>query len=191
MLYFFYDAEQSTWGFNPKDKRSWRVLYIASVPDMPTEVSFPDDVPEHARYSKKLLKPSLGKSIPAPVELVVNSGLPEKQRHLAFDFYGRYSEQGPPKHQLHGHPMPIQGDMQLECQLVSNGLYCGDETGYNDPRAKELEAGASDWQLLLQIDTDDDSGMMWGDGGRLYFWIRHDDLRKKNFDAVWMILQCY
>lgn len=81
--------------------------------------------------------------------------------------------------------------MQLQCQLVSNGLYCGDPSGYNDPRAKELESGASQWRLLLQVDTDEESEMMWGDCGRLYFWIRDEDLRKRNFGAVWMILECY
>ena len=59
--------------------------------------------------------------------------------------------------------------MDLECQLVSHGLYCGDASGYQATRAKELEAGRQDWILLLQLDTDDDAGMIWGDGGMLYF----------------------
>jgi hypothetical protein len=29
-------------------------------------------------------------------------------------------------HRLLGHPDPVQGDMQLECQLAANGVYCGD-----------------------------------------------------------------
>jgi hypothetical protein len=38
-----------------------------------------------------------------------------------------------PAHHLGGYPDPIQGeDMELDCQLASNGLYCGDESGYND-----------------------------------------------------------
>jgi uncharacterized protein YwqG len=40
------------------------------------------------------------------------------------------------------------------------------------------------------LDTDDDAGMMWGDGGMLYFWIRREDLEKSRFDRCWMILQC-
>jgi uncharacterized protein YwqG len=80
--------------------------------------------------------------------------------------------------------------MDLECQLVSNGLYCGDESGYNDARAKLLEENRSDWVLLLQIDSDDFCEMMWGDCGMLYFWIRKEDLAARNFDDVWMILQC-
>jgi uncharacterized protein YwqG len=190
ILYFFYDSEQSTWGFDPKDKGTWRVLYLEDLPDKPSPVDFPDDVPKHAQYVQKRLKIIAGKSIPEPLDHMQSLGLSDERQDQGLEFYGRYSEGGSPKHQLLGHPMPIQGDMQLECQLVSNGLYCGDPSGYNDPRAKELESGASQWRLLLQVDTDEDSEMMWGDCGRLYFWIRDEDLRKRNFGAVWMILQC-
>jgi hypothetical protein len=34
-------------------------------------------------------------------------------------------------HRILGHSTNIQGDMQLEAQLVTNGLYCGDPSGYN------------------------------------------------------------
>ena len=95
-----------------------------------------------------------------------------------------------PCHQLFGYPAQIQGSMQLECQLVSNGLYCGDENGYNDPRRFELEKGVEDWVLLLQLGSDEIAEMMWGDCGRLYFWIRKQDLMKRKFEKTWMILQC-
>jgi uncharacterized protein YwqG len=81
--------------------------------------------------------------------------------------------------------------MDLECQLVSHGVYCGDESGYKSPRRAELENGKADWLLLLQLDSDDDADMMWGDAGRLYFWINKNDLARRDFSKVWMILQCY
>ncbi len=94
-------------------------------------------------------------------------------------------------HRIDGYPDAIQGDMYLECQLVTNGLYCGDSTGYEDPRLGELEAGATDWRLLLQIDSEDDLGFMWGDSGRVYFWIREEDCKNKQFEKVWVVLQCF
>jgi uncharacterized protein YwqG len=94
------------------------------------------------------------------------------------------------RHRMLGHSANVQGDMQLEAQLVTNGLYCGDETGYNDPRAKLLERKAGDWLLLLQLDSDDRSDLMWGDMGMLYFWIRQQDLKAHRFDRIWMSLQC-
>jgi uncharacterized protein YwqG len=45
--------------------------------------------------------------------------------------------------------------------------------------------------LLLQIDSDDAIGWTWGDAGRLYFWIRKQDLAARRFDRVWTILQCH
>jgi uncharacterized protein YwqG len=81
--------------------------------------------------------------------------------------------------------------MDLQCQLVSNGLFCGDPSGYNDPRAKALEAGAKDWQLLLQIDSDDDLDMMWGDLGMLYLWVRASEAREGDFSGSWVVMQCH
>jgi hypothetical protein len=39
---------------------------------------------------------------------------------------------------LLGYSDNIQGEMELECELVTNGLYCGDPSGYDDSRAKNL-----------------------------------------------------
>lgn len=33
--------------------------------------------------------------------------------------------------------------------------------------------------------------MMWGDAGRIYFWIREADLRARNFDGVRVDSQCH
>ena len=80
--------------------------------------------------------------------------------------------------------------MQLEAQLASPGLYCGDDRGILDPRAAALDAGADDWMLLLQLDSEEAEGMMWGDVGMLYFWIRRTDLTDRRFDRCWVLLQC-
>lgn len=98
-----------------------------------------------------------------------------------------------PTHRLLGHPQPIQGEMELECQHASNGINCGGVrlSAQESARAKELESGAADWRLLLQIDTDTDGpGWMWGDVGRIYFWILKQDLKAHRFDNVWLVLQC-
>jgi uncharacterized protein YwqG len=78
--------------------------------------------------------------------------------------------------------------MQLEVQLTSHGINTGGPEGYKDPRVEGLRAGATDWRLLLQIDSNDD--MMWGDAGMIYFWIPTASLRAGRFDDVWAILQC-
>jgi len=35
----------------------------------------------------------------------------------------------------------------------------------------------------------DDYELMFGDSGHIYFWIKKEDLKNKNFDNVWLILQ--
>ena len=81
--------------------------------------------------------------------------------------------------------------METDCQLVSNGVYIGDTTGYQSERAKELLSLPIDWLLLLQSKADDKLNVGWGDCGTLYFWIREQDSRKADFDNVWAIVQCF
>ena len=98
---------------------------------------------------------------------------------------------GSPKHQISGFPSPVQGDdMELECQLVANGLYCGDGSGYDDPRAKDLRSGAANWRLLLQLDSDDELNVMWGDMGMIYYWVEEDKASRGDFSNTWLVLQC-
>src|SRR5215831_7524583 len=50
---------------------------------------------------------------------------------------------------------------------------------YDAFRAREramYRERADSWQLVLQIDSDYESGMQWGDGGRIYVCIRKRDL---------------
>ena len=49
---------------------------------------------------------------------------------------------------------------------------------------------AEDLRLLLQLDSEDEAGMMWGDLGRLYFVIRQEDLKSLHFENVAMDWQC-
>lgn len=76
--------------------------------------------------------------------------------------------------------------MALECQLASNGLAVTSK----DPRVKSLEAGASNWRLLFQVDSDDELGLMWGDAGMLYYWVEEHRACRGDFSNVWLILQC-
>lgn len=32
--------------------------------------------------------------------------------------------------------------------------------------------------------------MQWGDAGRLYFWIKRDDLIRRDFSKCWFALRC-
>lgn len=194
MLFFFYDAEQSTWGYDPEDRESWKVFYFDVEKTDLIRTQFPKELPLEAHYKEWPVEFHQDSTLPPWDSDVIDElrlsdeedddyieFLPEI-RNLAFE-----SET---VHRLFGYPDQVHNDMQLECQLVSNGLYCGNPSGYEDPRAVELQEGAKDWRLLLQIDSDQSVGMCWGDLGRLYFWIKVDDLKNGNFNDVWTILQC-
>ena len=193
LLQFFYDAHQTTAGFDPKDKGSWQVLYVPDEKQALPVTHWPKQLPEEGRMKAMALRFQPVQTLPAnPTTALGEPELPEKQQTVFDEVVYQFLERNKPMHQLLGAPVPIQGDnMPLECQLVSHGLYCGDGTGYNDPRAEKLKDGAQDWILLAMIDTDERAGWMWGDGGCLYFWIRRDDLRQRRFENVWMVSQCY
>lgn len=192
MLYVFYDADQSTWGFDPKDRGSWAVLYRETPSEAAPPADYPSDLPKEARYKSVPVKLQAEQSIPDPSEVLSDLLLSEEQQDEVDEVYAQFLEGAVPHHQLLGYPEPIQdNEMELQCQLTSHGIYTGDAKGYKDPRVKSLKRGAKNWRLLLQIDSDEAAGMMWGDVGRLYFWITQDNLKNKRFENVWMISQCY
>jgi uncharacterized protein YwqG len=188
LLYVFYDQEQGTWGFDPKDEGSWKILLFPETENLKV-IAFPEDM--EVRYKEKMLTHNVITSFPSfEYEKAKSMNLTDEQ----WDWYDNYRisvYQENAQHQIGGYPNPIQSPgMDLECELVTNGLYLGDASGYKDPKRKSLENNRDEWVLLLQIDSDNDTDMMWGDAGILYFWIRKTDLQALNFNNVWMILQC-
>ena len=190
-LSFFYEADQRTWGFKPEDRESWRVLYFPDAFEPVPMNEWPAGLPAHGVYPLVPVLVEAGESLPDDFIDPFLEGKGPREMAMLEDIMDQYQQcyEGA-AHQVLGFPYTIQGDMRLECQLVTNGLYCGDESGYKDPRAKELEPGAADWRLLFQLDSDDRASMMWGDMGTLYFLIKEQDIAAGRFDQVWMVLQC-
>lgn len=194
LLSFFYNNE--VWGFDPKDKGGFQVFYFENELSELKECQPPAAAIEKKffgmiskaisveEYDCCALEPELILTLPNELK---NIDLSEEDTEK----YCELLETIGGHHRLLGYPEPIQGEMEIECELVTNGHYCGNSSGYNDPRASELEKRAHHWQLLLQVDSDDNANMMWGDAGRLYFWIKNEDLAARRFNNCWMISQCY
>ncbi|MBI5250200.1 MAG: DUF1963 domain-containing protein [Desulfomonile tiedjei] len=194
LLYFFYDDHEQKWGFDPGDKGTWQVIFQP----------FPGgNLARRSRHDGTLGNPSF-----RPCQLSFYEALAPGWEDIpmihemmnAYEadvYYSHIFElEKYEGHQILGHPAGIQSDeqgMQQKCQFVSNGIYMGGSGGppFDEAKAKELEPEATQWTLLLQLDTDKNAGMKWGDRGRLYFWIRKEDLQRRDFDRVWMILECY
>lgn len=104
------------------------------------------------------------------------------------EFYDKYYElrgekETDPHHQLLGNPASIQGAyMEAECA----GIVLG-----KGPLLQEQLSLLSQWKLLAQFDSDDLPGMMWGDLGRLYYYIHESDLTQREFGRVYVTGQCY
>jgi len=187
-LYFFYDRSSQPWGFDPADRGACRVVYVDCDRSTLQSIKPPDDADADHLAACRAVEATAMLSLPGELPNV-------EYGTAAYKAYEQLREQLAPAggilHQLVGLAGEIQHPMEEECQLVTNGLYCGDSTGYESPQAAALRPGAADWRLLLQIDTDEDGpGWMWGDCGRIFFWIREQDLRSRRFDDVWLILQC-
>lgn len=194
ILYFFYDADQSVWGFDPKDKDGSKVFYLDNIETQLERKNKPKELGEFSYFNTCKLQ--FKSSIDLPdfeSNLFDTSALSEEE----FDSYSdviheiyedEMCEDGIFK--LLGHSNNVQCGMELECELIANGIYCGDSSGYNNPKRKELEKNVHLWHLLFQLDSFDEKDI-FGDGGRLYFWIRENDLLEQKFDNVWTILQSY
>jgi len=190
-LWFFYAADQDNWGFDPKDRGSSVVHHEADV--ALERRALPRELPAQGRFPPCAIVMSSYVDIPS---------MEDERNPLmgsdddTFDNYTEVKDQlaapsNDVAHKLLGHAQTIQGAMELECALTTNGIYTGDGRGYKDRRAAKLAQSQYDWRLLLQIDTDDSAGMTWGDAGRIYYWIREQDLLARRFDRSWLVLQSY
>ena len=189
-LLFFYDVKNQPWGFDPKHRGSWAVLH---VPDLSGPLDLPRaNAPENAdalphrniRFRPVAVYPPWERDSVQTLALTDA----ESEEYVRI---GEEAFEGKPPHQVSGFPTPVQGDsMELQCQLASHGVYCGDAKSYESKEAAALRGGAADWRLLFQIAMDDDFGAMWGDAGNIYFWVQEREARAARFENVWLVLQC-
>lgn len=205
VLSFFCDAENAVTGLDVSEGKSWRVIF--SQDDSLKRVPFPERLSEYARYKACAASFAAEWTLPGfESPAIERLGLSwetkfgpgatvtsKEECELYFalttqldETYGRKSD----VNRILGYPDPIQNDVQSECQYATHGLYNRSSTGWPTEEARALRQGALEWELLLQLDSLDEAGMMWGDVGRLYFMIPRRMLAERNFDATWLIMQC-
>ena len=192
LLSFFYDLEEQPWGYDPAAIDGFHVSYFQNCAELRRQVTQPALEEFALELREEITLPGLGHRTANALTCsnTWTDDMYDAYSVLVADLGSTTPGRSGGKHRLLGHSENIQGDMQLEAQLVTNGLYCGNASGYEDPRRESLEQHAEDWMLLLQLDSDDMGNFMWGDSGMLYYWIRKQDLHELRFDRVWMTLQC-
>lgn len=195
ILSFFYETESQTWGYDPNDKGSARVYWFEDITELKA-ADFPNDLAENFRFPMLKIKAKSEISYPSYEDYSltrVNMIEHWDEFEAAEKALGVQYEET--IHKLLGWANPIQGNMTQECELVSRGYYLGNKSGWDSatPRDRQESIDCSkDWQLLFQLDSvdDDDFELMFGDCGRIYYYIRKKDLAARNFDNIWLISQC-
>jgi uncharacterized protein YwqG len=190
LLSFFYDADAQPWGFEPGDLGGAAVVYSTG------SLVRRDGEGAGEPFPERSMRFELGIGLPTVEgggldQLGPDEDTADAYAELLEELYGEPGQDGSSGTWLLGCPCEVQGEMSEECALVTGGLSTGTPDAHHDPRSAPLREQAHDWRLLFQLASIEDAGMMWGDMGFLYFWIRKQDLEAHDFSATWTILQCF
>lgn len=194
LLLFFYEQESMCWGFDPEDEGCSRVYYFEDISQL-AEADLPDDLNDEYKVKEYDLSFAAKDSYPSFEELDCHC-----DADCDWDDYDEAVEKKgyeieSERHKLLGYADLIQGEILTECERTTRGLYCGNPESYQntaEDEKEEINEAATDWILLFQMASiqEDDYELMFGDLGNLYFYIRKQDLKERNFDKVWLVLQC-
>ena len=208
ILYFFYELETQEWGYSPQNKGCAKVFYFEDssnfeLIDFPKNMEDDYKIPEFKiNFKSNISLPSyedfdiLNQEEKILEKYRMSKNLKDFENNL-FDeysnFYNEHIELLESYTKLLGYPDVIQNSMEEECAAIARGFNMGG-IGYLYLKKyhDEIKKASKDWVLLFQMDTvkSDDYELMFGDCRHLYFWIKKEDLANKNFENIWLILQC-
>lgn len=193
VLSFFYETMSMEWGYRLGEKGYARVYYFPEK-----ERLIRKEIPSETRewsMGEQALTFADAVSLVSPFEYSRRSGKkvdPDTYNELraAFGYDAAAHEDNRMK--LLGYADEIQNAMEPECEMYHRGIADGHAELSEEARADMAAKSVDQWVLLFQMGTveDGETELMYGDCGRIYFWIRKEDLRARNFDHVHLILQC-
>jgi uncharacterized protein YwqG len=164
-LSFFCDAEYLPDPGDPQDvKDGVKIVYCPTSLSDNSLRTPPRDLNSEYIFKSLSLKPAPDITAPAQNAWEIRSlDLSDAESYAYCELFTQVSASDGSVHRMGGYPNQVQ---------------------YG-----ELEP-ADDWRLLLQLDSEDKAGMMWGDRGRLYFTIREEDMKSMSFEKAWLGWQC-
>lgn len=199
LLVFFYDADGRTnhdadgkWCWPVRHRGGTRVLHFEGDPSTFERAEQPEKGPRHEQarvfHPYPVLRCEHERMMPplaSPFYEVLDDEPHEQPWCDKFSRVAATSEDDRerPIHRLLGYISELQGDPYLEAQVYSSGL---DFDGWdrNGARERAVQREATQWRLLLQVDSEP-GDLLCQDGGYFYFLIRADDLAARRFDRVW------
>lgn len=191
MLYFFYDYAKESIGCHPKDKNHFKVLYYEGELGELEEKDFPKDLEDDFAIPEFAIEFSSRYEVPMCEEYNEITG-----QDMDYDDYNYKVEKANLEHEhdqeifkLLGYADLCQGSMLVECEMVCDGIDCGNFD--HVPLKEKYKEKAADWVLLFQVDiiSNEQFELMIGDSGRLYYYIRKTDLKNRRFDKCWFMTQ--
>ena len=169
ILSFFYCANHDFWPRGAADKEGWRVCYfeqdLRRAKEPPALRAWCVTAVISANVVCNMPQ-SLFWELQEACETWTEAAWEQWEKSLA--------ELYPQKpHLMLGYPREVQSDAR---EVVSQATERGE---------------ASDWHLLLQMDTDAEIGFTWGDGGAIFYLMHRDDLANRDFDKCCLVAQCH
>ena len=194
VLSFFYETMSMEWGFEPGHKGYARVYYFKETEQL-VSTAIPAETKEWS-VGERALTFADAVSLLSSFAYSRRSGKEvdwDTYNELRVEFgYDVAAHEDNPMKML-GYADEIQNEMEPECELYSRGIDGDVQEELSEEEEAELVRNAADrWVLLFQMGTvaDEDTELMYGDCGLIYFWIRKEDLAARNFNYVRLILQC-
>ncbi len=198
LLSFFYDQDVD--GGELDDRGHWRVVHVRDFPPRLKRREFPgglDADQVHPAFKPHFRSESTLPEWDATAVRDLKLTGPELEAYKALegelhDAQGESDIQNrggqgvnDTLNRMLGHPDLVQGEMQQDCELLSQGV----DPHAGAPITAQQERAARDWTLLLQVDSLESGSDAWGDRGRIYFWVKAQDLKAANFGNTWLFLQ--
>jgi uncharacterized protein YwqG len=184
-LLFFFDMD----GFDAPG--SWAVFYRSGEAETAL-MAAPPDLPRKHRFGARAIGFAPATSYPIYDRTWHLTREFSEQENRAVEAALGVVQATGPEHQIGGYPRPLQSDfMEAECQHALNHEFGAIPLTDAGVRSDLAPAGFEDWRLLLQLDSDEEMGSNWGDGGTLYFWIREQDALAGDFTRIWVVMQFY
>ena len=194
LLSFFYETSSMKWGFDPKDEGCAKVFYFEEISELKT-AEFPTELESDFRFPPIKITAKAEDSYQDFPDFILKNDKLVK----CWEEYDRAAESlkiNVPNNssKLLGWADIIQGNMTADCELVSREYYLGHgwEKVTPQDRQEAIQSSSENWLLLFQLDSVENDGfeLMFSDCGRIYYYIRKEDLAAKRFDRVWLVLQC-
>ena len=191
MLYFFYDFIEESIGCHPEDKEHFKVFYHEGELSELEEKDYPENLQEDFRIPEFAIKFSMRDEVPMCEEYneITDGKIDYDDYNYEVARVGLDYNHDQEIFKLLGYADLCQGSMLIECEMVSNGINCGDFEHL--PLRTQYSEKATDWILLFQVDiiSNAEFELMIGDTGRLYYYIRKEDLKNKRFEKCWFMTQ--